>query len=105
MLVTDPLVVSTEIGPVVPPVGEFTVMLVPPAFTEAPVAEVPLKLTVGPVPKLVPVMVTAVPAAPLAGLKPVIVGMGPPEVVTVTFKTKSSILQLAVPAPALPAPS
>ena len=68
---------DTTTAPVVAPAGTVTEMLV--SLQLVGVADVPLKLTV-PVPcvapKLVPVIVTGVPAAPDVGLKPVIVGGG-----------------------------
>jgi hypothetical protein len=59
-------VTSTEIEPVVAPVGTFTTMLVPPVTT-GDEATTPLNFTVGLLPKLVPVIVTASPTFPDAG--------------------------------------
>jgi hypothetical protein len=55
-------------------------------------ANVPLNLTTGVVPKLVPNMVTAAPTAPLFGLKLVIVGEGS----TVKFVALVSVMPLTV---------
>ena len=59
-------VTSTEIAPVVAPVGTFTTMLVPPV-TAGDEATTPLNFTVGLLPKLDPVIVTASPTLPEAG--------------------------------------
>jgi hypothetical protein len=67
-----PLLV-TEMFPVVAPVGTDVVIEV--AVEDPTTADVPLKLTVGEL-KFVPVIVTAVPTAPLVGVKLVIVGCG-----------------------------
>ena len=64
-----PPVPVTVMGPVVAPTGTVAVMVVPPDTLAVAVA--PLNCTVGVVPKLYPVMVTVVPAGPVAGLKPV----------------------------------
>ena len=84
------------ITPVVAPVGTDVVMLV--AVLAETVAVVPLNFTVlfaGVALKLVPVIITEVPTAPLVGLKLVMVGAGinvnparvavPPGVVTLTL--------------------
>lgn len=62
-----------EMGPLTAPVGtEVVIEVVDDAVTTA---AVPLKETVGVVLKLVPVMTTVAPIAPLAGVNPVIVGV------------------------------
>jgi hypothetical protein len=68
---------NTEIGPVVTPSGTVAVMLVDVLAVTLAIA--PLKRTsllAGVVLKFVPLMVTTAPAAPVAGVKPVIVGVG-----------------------------
>ena len=75
VLVAVPSGVVTVIGPLPAPAG--TVVLICVADTTVKVALVPLNPTAVAPPRFVPVIVTAVPAAPLAGLKPVIVGAGP----------------------------
>jgi len=69
-------VTSTVILPVVAPLG--TVAVIEEAVEDVTVAVVPLNLTVGEDPKLVPLIVTLVPTAPELGLKPLIVGPVPP---------------------------
>lgn len=73
LVMVMPLVV-TVIGPDAAPEGTEVVMLV--AFEEVTVALMPLKATVGEALKFVPVMITTAPGAPLAGLNPVMVGVG-----------------------------
>src|SRR5437763_1381463 len=70
-LLAIPPTVTTTL-PVVAPLGTDTTMLV--ALQLAVVAEVPLKVTVPVVPKLVPVMVTAVPTGPEVGFRLVMAG-------------------------------
>ena len=81
-LVAVPPGVVTAIGPVVAPVGTVVVIVV--AFVTVKVGcDVPLNVTpVAPV-RLVPVMVTAVPVAPVVGVKLVTVGAA---TVTVKFE-------------------
>jgi len=77
LLWTPPTVTTT--GPVVAPAGTEVMMLV--AFQFETVAEVPLKVTVlvpCVAPKLVPVMVSETPAAPLVWLRLVMLGAGGP---------------------------
>ena len=77
----------TEIAPDEAPPGTEVVMLV--EVLAVTVATVPLNLTVllaGVTSKLVPVMVTVVPTAPLVGLKLLIVGLGV-TVITVKLLT------------------
>src|SRR6266496_361619 len=93
LLATPPTVTTTF--PFVAPVGTDTAMLV--ALQLVGVAVVPLKVTVlvpCVAPKLVPVIVTEVPAGPLFGLRPLMLGdvtvkgtalMVTPPTVTVTF--------------------
>jgi hypothetical protein len=72
-----PSVVVTETAPLVPPAGAATVTLV--AVADCTVAAVPLNLTVLSVVvvlKLVPVIITTVPAGPDTGLMAVTVGGG-----------------------------
>jgi hypothetical protein len=74
-LVTVTPLTVTEIFPEMAPTGTMVVMLV--SVEEETVASVPLKLivfSVGVVLKLVPVMVTVVPSAPLLGVKLEMVG-------------------------------
>jgi hypothetical protein len=74
-LLTVPPTVTTTL-PVVPPLGTCTVMLVAPQLVAVP-ALVPLNVTVlAPwlEPKLAPVMVTAVPTAPIVGERLLIAG-------------------------------
>ena len=71
-LVAVPSGVVTETLPVVAPAG--TVVLIWVADATVKLAVVPLKRTLVVPVKFVPVMVTAVPTGPLAGLKDVIVG-------------------------------
>jgi hypothetical protein len=66
--------VVTVIGPVVALAGTVTTILV--AVELLTMARVPLNLTTGEAPKLVPNTVTVAPTAPLIGLKLVIVGEG-----------------------------
>jgi hypothetical protein len=70
-----PARVVTEIGPVVAPIGTVAVTEVL-LVTVVPLARVPLNLTVDPARKPVPVIVTDVPTAPLAGAKLVRVTVG-----------------------------
>jgi len=88
VLVAVPPGVVTEMGPVVAPVGTVKVIWEI-AFTVKLLAMVPLNLTAETPVKLVPVRITAVPTAPLLGLKLVIVGA-----TTVTVKL---VLLVAVP--------
>ncbi len=93
LLATPPTVTTTF--PFVAPVGTDTAMLV--ALQLVGVAVVPLKVTVlvpCVAPKLVPVIVTEVPAGPLFGLRPLMLGdvtvkgtalLVTPPTVTVTF--------------------
>lgn len=75
-LVPVPVTAVTEICPVVAPEG--TVVVIEVSFHVPTVAGVPLKLTEPGVPlKVVPVIVTAVPAGPPCGLKLVTKGAGP----------------------------
>jgi hypothetical protein len=74
----DPLVILTpftnmEMGPVNAPPGTTVLMVV--ALKEFTIAATPLKDTVGVVLKLVPVIVTNAPTAPLVGEKEVSVGV------------------------------
>src|SRR5579864_6865634 len=81
LLATPPTVTTTL--PVVAPLGTGATML--PALQLVGGAVVPLNLTVllpCVDPKLVPLIVTEVPTAPVVGFKPLIVGAG---VVTVKF--------------------
>jgi hypothetical protein len=78
VLVAVPLGVVTVIGPLPAPAG--TVVLICVAEATVKVALVPLKATAVAPLRFVPVIVTAVPAAPLAGVKPEIVGDGPATV-------------------------
>jgi hypothetical protein len=65
----------TEMRPSAAPAGTVTTMVV--ALEEVTVALTPLKnCTTGEAPKLVPLMVMVAPTAPVAGVKPVIVGVG-----------------------------
>jgi hypothetical protein len=64
----------TDILPVMAPSGTIVVMLV--ALELVTTASTPLNCTAGEVPKLVPVIVTVAPTAPLDGLNPVIFGVG-----------------------------
>jgi hypothetical protein len=73
LTMVTPLVV-TEIVPEVAPKGTEVVIVV--EEEEVTLAVVPLNNTVGEVVKLVPEIVTIAPTAPLAGVKPVIVGGG-----------------------------
>lgn len=73
LLIVTPLVV-TAIIPDPAPEGTVVVILV--AFEEVTVALIPLNATVGEGLKFVPVMITIAPGAPLAGLNPVIAGVG-----------------------------
>src|SRR5438105_11769903 len=70
LLATPPTVTTTL--PVVAPLGTDATMLV--ALQLVVVAVVPLKVTAPVVPKLAPVMVTAVPTGPEIGFRLVIVG-------------------------------
>src|SRR5947207_7684063 len=70
LLATPPTVTTTL--PVVAPPGTDATMLV--ALQLVVVAVVPLKVTVPVVPKLVPVMVTAVPTGPVVGFRLVMAG-------------------------------
>ena len=72
-LVATPPVVVTEIGPVVAPAGTTAVICVALLIVNE-AAGVPLNDTPLVPMKLVPVMVTLVPAPPLDGVKPVMVG-------------------------------
>src|SRR5437773_1166365 len=74
LLATPPTVTTTL--PVVAPLGTDATMLV--ALQLVVVAVVPLNVTAPVVPKLVPVMVTAVPTGPVVGFRLVIVGAVPP---------------------------
>ena len=67
--------VVTDIVPVVAPVRTVTVILVSLTMLND-IAAVPLNLTAEAFVKFVPVIVTAVPSAPLEGVKEVIVGAG-----------------------------
>src|SRR6267142_144278 len=78
-LLAIPPTVTTTL-PVVAPPGTDATMLV--ALQLVVVAVVPLKVTVPVVPKLVPVMVTAVPTGPVVGFRLVMAGA---EEVTVKF--------------------
>jgi hypothetical protein len=65
----------TEMGPSAAPAGTVTTMVV--ALEEVTVALTPLKnSTTGDAPKLVTLMVIVAPTAPVAGVKPVIAGVG-----------------------------
>src|SRR5438876_11426930 len=70
LLATPPTVTTTF--PVVAPLGADATMLV--ALQLVVLAVVPLKVTVPVVPKLVPVMVTAVPTGPVVGFRLVMAG-------------------------------
>src|SRR5437660_854447 len=70
LLATPPTVTTTL--PVVAPLGTDATMLV--ALQLVVLAVVPLKVTVPVVPKLVPVMVTAVPTGPVVGFRLVMAG-------------------------------
>src|SRR5437660_7139804 len=74
LLATPPTVTTTL--PVVAPLGTDATMLV--ALQLVVLAVVPLKVTAPVVPKLVPVMVTAVPTGPVVGFRLVIAGAVPP---------------------------
>src|SRR4030081_1117766 len=78
LLATPPTVTTTL--PVVAPLGADATMLV--ALQLVVLAVVPLKVTVPVVPKLAPVMATAVPTGPEVGFRLVIVGA---DEVTVKF--------------------
>src|SRR5437879_5790348 len=78
LLATPPTVTTTL--PVVAPLGTDATMLV--ALQLVVVAVVPLKVTAPVVPKLVPVMVTAVPTGPVVGFRLVMAGA---DEVTVKF--------------------
>src|SRR5438132_3587402 len=78
-LLAIPPTVTTTL-PVVAPLGTDATMLV--ALQLVVLAVVPLKVTVPVVPKLVPVMVTAVPTGPVVGFRLVMAGAGE---VTVKF--------------------
>ena len=69
---TVPKAVVTLMGPVVAVTGTLAVMAV--AVLVTIVAAMPLKVTAVALPRLVPVMVTVLPTAPLTGVKLVIVG-------------------------------
>ena len=74
LLIVTPLVV-TEMGPSAAPAGTVVVIVV--GETSVAPAIIPLKkVTVAGEVKFVPVMVTVVPTAPLAGLNPAMVGVG-----------------------------
>jgi hypothetical protein len=97
--VRDPTV--TEIVPVVAPAGTEVVMLV--VVEAVTVALTPLKLTVllpGVVLKLVPLMVTDVPAGPLAGENPDIAGgtVKLDELVAVSKFTVTEMVPVVAPA-------
>src|SRR5215510_13128215 len=82
LLVALPAGVVTEIWPDVPPVGTVAPMLVAVAvFTCAKVLLKATRLFAAVVSKLVPLIVTAVPATPMFGVKLVIAGVA--EAVTV----------------------
>ena len=70
--VAVPTAVETLMGPVVAPFG--TVALIDVAVLVTMVAGTPLKVTAVALPRLVPVMVTLLPAAPEVGVKLVITG-------------------------------
>src|SRR5207253_7786972 len=70
LLATPPTVTTTL--PVVAPLGTDATMLV--ALQLVVVAVVPLKVTAPVVPKLAPVMVTAVPTGPVVGFRLVMAG-------------------------------
>src|SRR5438309_2336060 len=74
-LLAIPPTVTTTL-PVVAPLGTDATMLV--ALQLVVLAVVPLKVTAPVVPKLVPVMVTAVPTGPVVGFRLVIAGAVPP---------------------------
>jgi hypothetical protein len=76
VLVTVPADPVTRIGPVVAPAGTTACMAV--SDVTVKVAGVPLNVTAVTEERCVPLIVTLVPAAPLAGVKPVIVGPLPP---------------------------
>src|SRR5216110_826344 len=78
-LLAIPPTVTTTL-PVVAPLGTDATMLV--ALQLVVLAVVPLKVTVPVVPKLVPVMVTAVPTGPVVGFRLVMAGA---DEVTVKF--------------------
>jgi len=90
VVVAEPAVVTTVIGPVVAATGTVAVIDVAELLTTVPA--VPLKLTVAPGTRPVPVIVTFVPTGPLLGVKLLMVGVivkllalvaVPPGVVTV----------------------
>ena len=90
LLLAEPPALDTRINPVAAPAGTVTVIWVRAAFTVAPGAAVPLKLTVGLAPKFVPLIVTTLPAGPLAGVKEVITGGVPLVAVTVPNTERSA---------------
>jgi len=103
VLVMVMLFTVTEILPVVAPVGTMTVMLV--FVDDVTAAIVLLNLTiwsVGVVLKFVPLMITSAPAAPVVGLKLVIVGVGNTTksevLVPVTPPTVTEIFPVLAPA-------
>jgi hypothetical protein len=65
---------STVILPVVAPLGTKTVICVPAPFTTGDAAAMPLNLTPGVAPKLLPLIVTVSPEEPDEGEKEVIAG-------------------------------
>jgi hypothetical protein len=73
LVIVTPLVVIA-ILPVAAPAGTLVVMLL--AFEAVTIAVIPLNDTTGEGPKLVPLMVTVAPIAPLAGENPLMVGVG-----------------------------
>src|SRR5918996_505023 len=89
LLVAMPPGVVTRIGPVLAPLGTFTVIEVAVGVPTTEVISTPLKVTELTPVKLVPVIVTSVPTGPLVGVKLVMVGAG---VVTVKL-----VLLVAVP--------
>ena len=88
-LVADPLGVLTLMVPVVAPAGTVAVAVVALTPVKVTAAE-PLKLTALRPVRLVPVMVTEVPTGPLVGVKLVMVGAGPPELVIVKLTFEMS---------------
>lgn len=89
LFTVTPLAV-TVISPVVAPAGTVVVMEV--AVEAVTVALVPFMVTAGDAPKLVPVMITFAPTAPLAGLNPVMVGAGK----TVKFEALKTVIPFTV---------
>src|SRR5438105_13355016 len=93
LLATPPTVTTTL--PVVAPPGTDATMLV--ALQLVVVAVVPLKVTAPVVPKLVPVMVTAVPTGPEVGFRLVIAGAVPAPPLSTRLPPSLATLTSALP--------